>query len=115
RVRGNHGRLRCARHRRDADAAMLDGLDRVGLFVDRGNDAQRLAGAVAIDLHGQRLAAVGADLLLERAPAFHRLAVDADDAVAGAQTGLRGGRLRLDVADLGGEVLVRRRVDDEVE
>src|SRR5207248_2762161 len=114
-IRRDYRYLRCARHRRNADAAVLDGLDRVGFLVDRRNDAQGLAGVIALHFHGQRLAGVGADLLLQSAPAFDWLAVDADDPVAGTQSRLRRRRLRLDVPHLRGEVLVRRREDDEVQ
>src|SRR5204862_6194099 len=65
--------------------------------------------------HRARLAEVGADLVLRPAAAFHRLAVDGEDAIAGAEPGLGGRRLWLDVPDAGGEVLVGRREDHEVE
>ena len=115
RVGRDDGHFGCARHGGDADAAVPHRLDGIGLLVDRGDDAQGLGAARAQHRHLQRLARLGADLLLQRAPTVDRLAVDGDDPVAVAQARRCGRRLRLDVADLRGQLLVGRSEDDEVE
>src|ERR1700686_4799335 len=112
---GDHRELRRARRRRDADAALPDGLDRVRLLVHRGDHPHDALLPVAQELKRERLACVRADLLLQREEPKDLLAVDRDHFVAVADAGRRRRGAWLDVADRAGEGAMRRREDHEGE